>query len=166
MSRGISIKYKLPVTIKATIRFPSTVDTDEHEVLLAYQKLISMFWHFDKSGVFDMLDNYGFDLSKVASRQSVENGTFALLQKQLNDNEVETRSLNAVQALDIIVTRHWMRIILWRLAQSHGFFSQDPEASVNQENNPITIARELLEAVTHADKAVIEAHGPALVSEP
>lgn len=151
------------MTIKTTIDFPSTTDTDEHEVLLAYQQLITMFWHFDKSGVFEMLDSCGFDLSRVGPRQDADGGALDSLRKQLDETNLQTQSLNNIQALDIVVTRLWMRIILWRLAASHGFFSQNTETAALADNSPIAIARELLEAVTRADKSVIEAHGPVLV---
>lgn len=144
------------------IRFPSTIDTDEHEVLLAYQKLITMFWRFDESGVFEMLDEYGFDISQVPARQGVDEGIVSL-RRQLDESHVEMQSLNNVQALDIVVTRLWMRILLWRLAASHGFFPHDYEDDTQPSNDPICIAQDLLEVVVKAEKAAIEAHGPALV---
>jgi hypothetical protein len=132
-------------------------------VLAAYQKLISMFWHFDKSGVFEMLDNNSFDLSRVTPQASAETTAFASLRRQLDDIDVASQSVNDIQALDIIVTRLWMRVILWRLAASHGFFSQGAATHSTNCDNPFNIARELLGAVTRADRSVIEAHGPALV---
>lgn len=131
--------------------------------MVAYQQLISMFWHFDKSGVFDLLDNYDFDFSKASSHQSGQSGAFASLQKQLDETSMETRSLNSVQALDIQITRQWMRMILWRLAASHGFLSRTSDAMDLQQNSPLNIAHELLHVVSQADTAAIEAHGPALV---
>jgi len=125
-----------------------------------------MFWHFDQSGVFDLLDNYGFDFARVTSQQNKESGTFASLWRKLDDPDVHMHglSLNSIQALDIQITRHWMRIILWRLGASHGFFSHESEGGLSQNNSPISIAKELLEVVAQADEAAIEAHGPAMVS--
>lgn len=122
-----------------------------------------MFWHFDKSGVFEMLDDCGFDLSRVGPRQDATSGALDSLRKQLDETDLQTQSLNSIQALDIVVTRHWMRVILWRLAASHGFFSRNTEAGALADNSPVAIAKDLLEAVTKADKSVIEAHGPVLV---
>ena len=126
-----------------------------------------MFWHFDQSGVFDLLDSYGFDFARVTSQQNAENGTFASLRRKLDDADVDMhdQSLNNVQALDIQITRHWMRIILWRLGASHGFFSHESEGGLSQNNSPISIAKEILEVVAQADEAAIEAHGPAMVSD-
>lgn len=160
--RGVSIKHKLPVTIKTKIAFPSTIDTDEQEVLLAYQRLITMFWHFDQSGVFELLDSQDFDLSRRTSRQPEEAEALASVRKRLDDSLVDTHDINDVQALDIVVTRHWMRIILWRLAESHGFFSLASDDGISGFNDPISIARDLLATISRADKSAIEAHGAAL----
>jgi hypothetical protein len=124
-----------------------------------------MFWHFDKSGVFDLLDNHDFDFSKAGSHQSIQTGVFASLQKQLDESTLETASLNTVQSLDIQITRQWMMTILWRLAASHGFFSQGSDDSQAQRDSLLSIVRELLRVVTQADAAAVEAHGPALVGE-
>jgi hypothetical protein len=132
--------------------------------LAAYQKLISMFWHFDKSGVFEILDGYNFDLSSAISQKAVENSAFKSTQRQLDSIDVASPVLNDIQAFDIFVTRHWMRIILWRLAASHGFFSQDSYGAENPQDDPIGIAKDLLDVVTHAESTIIEAHRPALVS--
>ena len=135
-------------------------------MLLAYQNLISMFWYFDQSGVFDLLDSQDFDLSKATSIEPAETEALASMRKRLDSAHIETQSMNDLQALDIIVTRLWMRIILWRLAESHGFFSQSSGESRDLANDPIAIARELLITISRADKAALEAHGPVLVRSP
>ena len=140
------------------------MDSDEQDVLAAYQKLISMFWHFDKSGVFELLDGYNFDLSSATSQTAVENTAFKSVRRRLDSIKVASPALNDLQAFDIFVTQHWMRIILWRLAASHGFFSQDSYGTDNPREDPISIAREVLDVVTQAEKTIIEAHGLALVS--
>lgn len=151
----------MPVTIKTTIKFPSTVDTDEREVLLAFQRLIAMFWHFDQSGVFELLDNQDFDLSQSIARERGENEALSSVRRRLDETLVVTHDINSVQALDIVVTRQWMRVILWRLAESHGFFATGDEPE-EAGNNPISIAQELIGTLQAADKSALEAHGTAL----
>ncbi len=55
-----------------------------------------------------------------------------------------------------------MRIILWRLAESHGFFSRGAEESARTLNEPLAIAEEMLAAVLRAPGAAIESQGPGL----
>src|SRR5258708_3491742 len=100
-SRGVSILHKLPVTIKTKIAFPSTNDTDEKEVLLAYQKLITMFWSFDQAGVFELLDSQDFDLSRLSLHDAAQTEALTAFRSQLDDQAVETHKMNDVQAVDI-----------------------------------------------------------------
>lgn len=162
-TRGVSILHKLPVIIKTKIAFPSTNDSDEKEVLLAYQKLITMFWSFDQAGVFELLDSQDFDLSKFPSHDEVQAEALTAFRSQLDDQAMEIHKMNDVQAVDLVVTRQWMRIIVWRLAQSHDFFSHGLENARSLLNDPILIAKELLDGLSRFPTTAIEAHGPGLV---
>jgi hypothetical protein len=159
----VSILHKLPVTIKTRIAFPSTNDTDEKEVLLAYQKLITMFWSFDQAGVFELLDSQDFDLSRLSSQDLMQTEALTAFRSQLDGQSVETNQMNDVQAVDISVTRQWMRIIIWRLAESHGYFSHGLENARSLLNDPVVIAKELLTNLSQFPATAIEAHGPGLV---
>lgn len=161
----MSILHKLPVTIKTQIIFPSTNDTDEKDVLLAYQQLIHMFWSFDQAGVFELLDSQDFDLSKFPPQEMAHTEALTGFRSQLEEQAVELHRMNDVQAVDISVTRQWMRIILWRLAESHGFFSHGLENAKTLLNDPISIAKELLTTLSRFPNTAIEAHGPGLVGE-
>ena len=160
--RGVSITHRLPVTIKTKIAFPSTSDTDEKEVLLAYQKLITMFWSFDQAGVFELLDSQDFDLSGLQSHDEAHTQALTAIRSQLDGQILETHKMNDVQAVQISVARQWMRVIVWRLAESHGFFSNGHENSRALLNDPVLISRELLSTLSRFPTSAIEAQGPAL----
>lgn len=156
----MSILHKLPVTLKTKIALPSTNDTDEQEVLLAYHKLVSMFWKFDQAGVFELLDNQDDSTSVVPTQAEA----LVAMRKNLEEDAVEPYRMNEMQALDITVTRQWMRVILWRLYRSHGFFSQGSDATTRSLTDPISIAKELLQTVDRMTESAVKDHGPALVS--
>ncbi|KEF56223.1 uncharacterized protein A1O9_07804 [Exophiala aquamarina CBS 119918] len=162
--RGVSILHKLLVVIKTKIAFPSTNDTDERDVLLAYQRLITMFWSFDQAGVFEHLDSQDFDFSNATPlSEPVQTKALAAMRKQLDEEAGKSsHRMNDIQALDILVTRQWMRIIIWRLSQSHGFFSQGAKSAASSLNEPIFIAREFLQVICQMPETAIESHGPAL----
>jgi hypothetical protein len=84
-------------------------------VLLAFQKLISLFWAFDQSGVFGVLDRADFDMSSLDNLDASDPKTLESLSKSLAGTSIRTDQMNDVQAVDISVTRQWMRVILWRL---------------------------------------------------
>ncbi len=156
-SRVVSIRHKLPVILKTKITFPSTNDTDEREVLLAYHKLISMFWKFDQAGVFELLDSQ--DESPDVFPAQTE--ALAAVRRNLEKDTAEPYRMNDMQALDILVTRQWMRVILWRLSQN-GFFSPGANEDDNLISDPVSIAKEFLTTIDRMSESTVKDHGPAL----
>ena len=120
-----------------------------------------MFWKFDQAGVFELLDSQD-DPSEVLPAQTE---TLAAMHKNLEDDAIEPYRMNEMQALDISVTRQWMRVILWRLSQSHGFFSPDSGNTTSLLTDPISIAKEFLQNINQMPESIIKDHGPALVGE-
>lgn len=157
--RGVSILHKLPVILRTQIEFPSTQDTDEASVLSAFQKLIELFWSFDQSGVFGTLDSVDFDISTLSRSQNLDTDTISSVRQRLEGMAVDTTGIGDVQAVDIALTRQWMRVILWRLSESQRIFMPSDSASTT---NPIHLASEFLSAIQSIPETAIEAHGPGL----
>jgi hypothetical protein len=78
--------HNLPVVLRCNTQFPSSDGEDESHVLSAFRKLVNLFWTFDQSGAFDILQ------------------------------DIDWESSNDVQRADICVTRQWMRAVLWRIS--------------------------------------------------
>ncbi|KAH8204604.1 hypothetical protein TruAng_001233 [Truncatella angustata] len=149
--RGVAMLHKLPVVLKPAIMFPTPAGDDQAHVLPAFLKLVNLFWVFDQSGIFEILQNSDTDLSNMTSTAQ---GCLGLLQTHLQDNAVDFESSNDVQKADIFVTRQWMRAVLWRAAARFGM--------ATMASSPIRIAKELLSFMSQLPKTAIEAHGPTM----
>jgi hypothetical protein len=160
---GMSVLHGLPVILRTKIAFPNTEDTDETEVLLAFQKLIDLFWTFDQAGVFELLDNADFDLSAATSPDRRSSDSLESARAKLSESMAVSSQMSDVQRADITVTRQWMRVILWRLSASRGHFALTSSSREGSQDNPIEIAREFLSVASNLPKTAIEAHGPGLV---
>jgi hypothetical protein len=69
-----------------------------------------------------------------------------------------------VQKADLCVTRHWMRMILWRVsARTVG--SPYPSSSwwPTSPAFPVSVAKDLLNIVSQLPRTAIEAHGLGMV---
>jgi hypothetical protein len=163
LASGVSVLHKLPVVLRTRIPFPNTDDTDEADVLIAFQKLIGLFWTFDQSGVFEVLDRADFNMSSLDNLDASDPKMLESLSNSLARTTIQVDQMNDVQAVDISVTRQWMRVILWRLTQSHGLFAAPSPSQDASLYDPIQIAKEFLAAVSHMPNTAIEAHGPGLV---
>ncbi|KAF7523004.1 hypothetical protein G7054_g11950 [Neopestalotiopsis clavispora] len=149
--RGVAMLHKLPVILKPAIILPTPVGDDQAHILPAFLKLVNLFWMFDQSGIFDILQNSDSDLSNLTTTAQ---GCLGLLQDHLQDSAIDYDSSNDVQKADIFVTRQWMRAVLWRAAMRFGV--------ATMANSPIRIAKEFLNFMSHLPKTAIEAHGPTM----
>lgn len=156
--RGVAMLHKLPVVLKPSTVFPSTdnISGDDSYILHAFGKLASLFWVFDQSGAFDILQNESSLFN--GGMESANRTCLEILQKRLQDIPVERESSNDIQRADICVTRSWMRAVLWRANMSRGRFS-----SLTDMASPVMIARDFLSVISGVPKVAIEAHGPSMV---
>jgi hypothetical protein len=102
---GVTMLHKLPVVLKANVAFPSVDRGDETFVLPAFQKLVSLFWMFDQSGAFDILQDSDAGIFGLEDIESPNRTCLDLLQRQLGEIPVESESINDIQTADICVTR-------------------------------------------------------------
>jgi len=157
--RGVSILHKLPVVLKPSIVFPTNEIDDENCILPAFQKLLSLFWAFDQSGIFDIFqdsdcDVFGFDGNSLSDQISLDS-----LQRKLQEVPVGGDTINDVQRADICVTRQWLRVVLWRLTMAHGIISSMAANSAASQTFPVQIAREFLGVISQLPNSALEAHG-------
>ncbi|KAI1344200.1 hypothetical protein F5Y15DRAFT_105931 [Xylariaceae sp. FL0016] len=144
--RGVAMLHKLPVILRPGPLTPLPSGEDRSSILPAFLKLVNMFWALDQSGMFEMLLESDADLLFKPNAQ----GCIELLHERLQDGLIEIDSENDVQRADLLVTRQWMRAILWRAAVKIG---------IRTSLNPIQIAKESISFITQLPIAAIEAHG-------
>ncbi|KAK8046241.1 hypothetical protein PG996_014305 [Apiospora saccharicola] len=148
--RGVAMLHKLPVLLKPNVGFPVPGSHDRTNVLPAFLKLVNLFWVFDQSGVFEILQNSDSDLSNMTA---TARDCLDLLQTRLQDSAADYEPSNDIQKADIFVTRQWMRAVLWRAAAKLG---------ATLTINPVLVGREFLDFVSKLPQAALEAHGPTI----
>lgn len=90
----------------------------------------------------------------------------AQLQSQLS--EVLPAYLESIetQAVDLRITQHWLRTVVWQLCVSHGFVSSMATDNAMTFEYPIEISRDLLSTTRQFSQQAMEVHGVGLVSPP
>ncbi|KAK6523058.1 hypothetical protein TWF281_002481 [Arthrobotrys megalospora] len=156
--RGHSIVHDLPFVLNKTIKLPSP-DIDKEPLLASFMNLASLFANFDKS-VIDAWTSRNTDEAPTLER---------LLQLQSNLKQVHPHKThtNEVQKADVLVTKHWMRTLVWQVSMQQGFLAgstgKDDEAMTL--SFPLKIAEELLSTLSHVSRGAIESHGPGMQSK-
>jgi len=154
--------HKLSVILKPNLQFPCMEGDDETNILPAFQKLINLFWLFDQSGAFDILENSETNPFYFGDMGDSNRNCLVLLQKKLEDVPIDWEVSNDVQRADICATRQWMRAVLWSLYMDHGR-SQQVDQLISM-SLPFQIAKEFLGVISQLPNTAIEAHGPTMVS--
>ncbi|KAL1851400.1 hypothetical protein VTK73DRAFT_9429 [Phialemonium thermophilum] len=158
--RGVAMLHKLPVVLKCNVRSLNLDEAeDEAQVLPAFKKLVGLFWMFDQSGAFDILQSS--DDVQLVPPDGGGGGGFELLQRQLRDVSMESGKSTDVQAADLCVTRQWMQAALWRASMARGQ-TADASRQATSLSHPIQIAREFLETISRLPASAVEAHGAAM----
>ena len=164
-ARGVAMLHKLPVALKSNVKFPSLDGAgegeDESHVLPAFKKLVNLFWIFDQSGAFELLqdsDDPGGLAVPLGGMEPASRRCLDVLQRRLREVPLDSEQTSDVQRADICVTRQWMQAVLWKVAANHG------QNSSRSLSHPVHIAREFLDFISKLPSTAIEAHGPGMVS--
>ncbi|OHE99599.1 fungal specific transcription factor [Colletotrichum orchidophilum] len=168
--RGVAMLHKLPVALKSNTRFPSLdgsgVGEDEGHILPAFKKLADLFWIFDQSGAFDILQNSDDEdalCSMADGLQTASRACLDVVQQKLQQIPLDSDASNDVQRADIVVTRQWMQAVLWKVTMNHGrAWSSNHNHPVTSLSHPIQIAKEFLQLISQLPSTAIEAHGPGI----
>ncbi|KAK0745640.1 hypothetical protein B0T18DRAFT_326731 [Schizothecium vesticola] len=163
--RGVAMLHKLPLVLQSTQKLPpldATSSDEDANILPAFKKLVNLFWTFDQSGAFDILqdaaDNFGH---LPASASGLNHEMLNALQHRLQDARIEMGgSGNDVQKADIVVTLQWMKVLLWRATLTS--WGGRIDSSLASVAGPIQIAQEFLDFISQLPSAALEAHGPTI----
>lgn len=158
--RGVCILHRYPVTLKTNISAPVIDENDESHVLPAFLKLLSLFQIFEKSGMFDIIQDEDADMQPGANRVGRVDWPFLeSLQRNLQDGSMLFEHISDVQKADLCVTRHWMRMILWKLSPK-SYLGSSPSADRSMSRCfPLNVAKELVNIVSQLPRSAVEAHG-------
>ncbi|KAI9043938.1 Zn(II)2Cys6 transcription factor [Aspergillus affinis] len=157
--RGVCILHKLPVVLKTNISTPELDSNDEPQVLPAFLKLLNLFRLFEQSKMFDIIEDENPDLQSISEGdKSLDTRFFEFLEGKLQDGSVLLDQISDVQKADLCVTRHWMRMILWKVSSKKPPLSPSFNES-SSSSFPVLVAKELLNIVSQLPRTAIEAHG-------
>lgn len=156
--RGVSMLHKLPVVLKPNISFPTDFADDETTIFPAFQKLVNLFWIFDQSHAFDILQENETDVFRIGGAEATNTNCLDALQARLQNISIVEDTTNDIQAADIAVTRQWMRAVLWKASRNHNLV-KDGDDPVVYCSHPFQIAKDFLEVTARLPSSALEAHG-------
>ncbi|CAG8983397.1 hypothetical protein HYALB_00000565 [Hymenoscyphus albidus] len=149
--RSFAILRHKPLTLQKTPDFPTTLH--EYEA----PEIHSGFMHLVHS--YHLLDCSFVDSWNEASAKPGCETTYTDLQRQLNLPHPAHISLTDIQKADILVTKQWLRLIVWQSSMRQGLLSSNAEEESMTFRYPLKIAHSLLDVISSLPTKSIEVHG-------
>ena len=152
---------------------PRVFESSEPRLIYGFVTLVKVFravnegflsaWRAEQPGARDYLDE-----STSASMM-----TQLLNYSQDGPGALSMTEVDETQRLDILVTREWLRALIWRLRLRHGVGPRSRSGNENQPlfhqqeadaHHPFRISRSVLEIISATHRGSLEAHGIGMVS--
>jgi hypothetical protein len=135
MIRGYAIQYGLPISLQSTASLSQYEFYQENVYVEGLFNLAHLFVTFDRSCIPQFSRYRQFPVS--AQR-------LVRVEKTLEDILPPSTPFEVVQRADFIVTKQWMRILLWQQAMSRGLLSSNSHIKSMSFAFPTEVARDLL----------------------
>ncbi|KAF3904068.1 hypothetical protein ABW20_dc0110491 [Dactylellina cionopaga] len=155
--RTYCIQNGLPMVLQAIDYLPELVAdaSQDKNILSAFVSLTQLFFYLD-SGLARALRSYS---SKTcASCPGYHKEGISAIQNRLCDEENDN-TLRESQKVDIMVTRQWVRTLVWQYTISRFAVSCNSEDLAFSSLLPITIAKETLSIFSKVSTNSIKTHG-------
>lgn len=129
--------------------------------------MVSLFQHFDDDFVrlWNMSSNTpAFPFSDNVS--PVSSSRLGGLQKVLDLSIPEVSKRNEVQQADLLISRQWLKTMVWQLCVTKGLLSSSSSNESMSFHYPVSIARDVVVVSRGLSKEAFEPHGVGIVSVP
>ncbi|OBT86767.1 hypothetical protein VE02_04214 [Pseudogymnoascus sp. 03VT05] len=87
--------------LKPNLPFPAMDGDDETQILPAFQKLVDLFWTFDQSRAFEILEGSSADVFETGDMESARQNFLYALHKKLQEVSLDWDSSSEVQRADM-----------------------------------------------------------------
>ncbi|KAJ5343662.1 Fungal transcriptional regulatory protein [Penicillium brevicompactum] len=156
--RFMSIVYFSPVTLPPA-EYPEEDPTASVslEIQRGWMQVIKTFCMLDAS----------FISHWIGDRSQVTASWVEGKHRELDDElwEAEVSMLSELQQADLVITRQWMRTLLWQMAMSNCLLSSHASCPSLELEMPLTLSSQLRQFLTKISQNTIRVHGSSMISK-
>ncbi|KAG5984642.1 hypothetical protein E4U55_003863 [Claviceps digitariae] len=158
--RAYALQRHRPLTLQSAIALPSAgQDVGEETIMSGLLDLISLFRNFDAE--FLKMWNTNSEAPVCASTRDYP----AKLQRFLQDAIPQVATRTANQQADLLLSREWLRIVVWQLCVSKKFLcSWSPLESMSFQF-PVSVARNVVTVTSRLPGGALEANGVGILEK-
>lgn len=154
--RGLAILRNKETQISRLPLLSSEYFDDQDGVVLAgFSALVNLFSVLDEKFV-RLWSATSLD-SESTTYEPYEN--VAAIQLSLNEMSFENFAMTDIQRADVLITHQWLRLIFWQASMRQGLISYNASDTIFSSAYPITIAKDLCNAISDLSHSAILVHG-------
>ncbi|KIM92962.1 hypothetical protein OIDMADRAFT_70691, partial [Oidiodendron maius Zn] len=155
--RAYELQRNHPLTLASTISLPTVDSGPEASVIRGFIDLASLFGNFDDT--FISL----WDLPPA--EPAILPHHFIQLQDVLTLALPDVSQRSEIQQADLLVTRQWLKTIVWQLCVARSFLSSATAHECMSFNYPIAISRGIARIAQLLPHKAFEAHGVGILEK-
>ncbi|KAJ4264184.1 hypothetical protein NW762_005378 [Fusarium torreyae] len=156
--RAYALQRNRPIRLQETLDLPA-VDplSSDAEILLGFLDLISLFRPFDSEFIATW--------NSATSSNSTDSVHLSKLQCLLKYALPNLANYSQVQQADLLISRQWLKIIVWRLCATKRVLSAENSEDVMSLNYPASIARDIVLVSQLVPIQAFEANGVGILEK-
>ncbi|KXT15305.1 hypothetical protein AC579_2806 [Pseudocercospora musae] len=124
-----------------------------------FEQIARLFCHIDQ----DMLSRW---FATFGSERFIEPAWIVEKNRQIDaetaGNDDEIAELSHMQQADLIITKHWLRMMIWQMAISNCLLSSDRSEQSMSLLFPVHVSAQLRALIINMTKGAIEVHGSGI----
>jgi hypothetical protein len=155
--RAYALQRNRPLTLKRTVKLPIMSPEAEDAILHGFLDLVSLFQNFDEA--FLSMWNASSADSTTSQQHLIH------LQNILRFALSDTCGRTETQQADLLVSRQWLKIMVWRLCVIKGLLSSAATDEILSFQYPVIISRDVIVASRLLPPKAFEANGIGILEK-
>ncbi|KAF9883235.1 hypothetical protein FE257_003829 [Aspergillus nanangensis] len=153
----ISISHYSPATLSSFPQFPEEDPSLDPHISQGWSQVIKTFLLLEPT----------FVSLWIGDRSQVTAAWVEQKHRELADDlwELEVSMLSDLQQADLVVTRQWMRTLLWQMAMSNCLLSSHASCPSLSLEMPLRLSTQLRQFLTRISQNTLQIHGSSILSK-
>ncbi|KAH6869331.1 RING-3 [Thelonectria olida] len=156
--RAYALQRHRPITLQNTLNLPTIEPlSPDAEILLGFLDLISLFRHFDS----DFITTW----NSATPSSGTDPTHLSRLQRLLKHTLSNVSGYCPVQQADLLISREWLKVIVWKLCVSKTVLSTTDSEDVMSLRYPASVARDVVLVSRQVPTEAFEANGIGILEK-
>lgn len=143
----------LTTTIEPDLDIPITITH-------GFEQIVRLFMHIDEEMLSRWFATFDSERGVIEPAWIIEKNR--QLDAETAGSSDEISGLSSMQQADLIITKHWLRMLVWQMAISNCLLSSDRTEHSMSLLFPVEVSGQLRALITNMSKDAIEVHGSGI----